>query len=210
MMRIEKFQTAPDRAGRYRVEFSDGTVLRLYRQSVEDFGLYTGMELTQDQFHALTVSAQKLSAKMRAVRIISASSVSRRDLQKRLEQKGESAADSAEAVQWLEGLNLLDDRKTAEQIVQSCISKGYGVSRAKQALYEKQIPKDLWDSVLSDYPEQTDRIMSFLEAKLGNDFDRNDIQKAVNALMRRGHSYSAIRSAIQAYTEQGCFYLEED
>lgn len=210
MMRIEKIQNAPDRAGRYRVEFSDGTILRLFRQSVEDFGLYTGMELPQEQFHALTVSAQKLSAKMRAVRIISASSVSRRDLQKRLEQKGETADDAAAAVAWLEELNLLDDRKTAEQIVHSCISKGYGLSRAKQALYEKQIPKELWDSVLSDYPEQTDRILSYLEGKLGKDYDRNDIQKAVNALMRRGHSYSAVRSALQTFAEQECIYLEEE
>lgn len=210
MMRIEKIQNAPDRAGRYRVEFSDGTILRLYRQSVEDFGLYTGMELPQEQFHALNVSSQKLSAKMRAVRIISASSVSRRDLQKRLEQKGETADDAAAAVTWLEELNLLDDRKTAEQIVHSCISKGYGLSRAKQALYEKQIPKELWDSVLADYPEQTDRILSYLEAKLGDDYNRNDIQKAVNALMRRGHSYSAVRSALQAFTEQECIYLEEE
>lgn len=210
MMRIEKIQNAPDRASRYRVEFSDGTILRLYRQSVEDFGLYTGMELPQEQFRALNVSSQKLSAKMRAVRIISASSVSRRDLQKRLEQKGETADDAAAAVKWLEELNLLDDRKTAEQIVHSCISKGYGLSRAKQALYEKQIPKELWDSVLADYPEQTDRILSYLEAKLGDDYNRNDIQKAVNALMRRGHSYSAVRSALQAFTEQECIYLEEE
>lgn len=210
MMKVEKFQTAPDRAGRYRVEFSDGTVLRLYRQSVEDFGIYTGMELTDVQYQALTDSARKLSAKMRAVRIISASSVSQRDLQKRLVQKGEKAEDAAEAVAWLDGLNLLDDRKTAEQVVQSCISKGYGLSRAKQALYEKQIPKDLWDSVLSDYPEQSDKILSFLEAKLGTDFNQKDIQKAVNALMRRGHSYGAIRSALQTFSNQATDYLEEE
>ena len=35
------------------------------------------------------------------------------------------------------GLDLLDDAKTAQQIVQRCISKGYGRSRAKQALFEK-------------------------------------------------------------------------
>lgn len=210
MMRIEKFQTTPDRSGRYRVEFSDGTILRLYRQSVEDFGLYQGAELTQEQFCALTDSAEKLSAKMRAVRIISASSVSRRDLQKRLEQKGETAGNAAAAVEWLEGLNLLDDRKTAEQIVHSCISKGYGLNRAKQALYEKQIPKELWDSVLAHYPDQTDKILSYLETKLGNNYDKNDIQKAVNALMRRGHSYGTVRSALLIFAEQGIDYLEEE
>ena len=41
-MRIEQLRNAPDRAGRYWVTFSDGTRLGLYRQTVEDFGLYPG------------------------------------------------------------------------------------------------------------------------------------------------------------------------
>jgi regulatory protein len=196
MMRIEKLLTSPDRAGRYRVEFEDGTVMRLYRQSVEDFGLYSGKELEEDEFSRLQTAAGEMSAKMRAVRIVSASSVSRRDLQQRLIQKGEDPEQAKAAVQWMEDLALVDDRKTAQQIVERCVSKGYGISRARQALYEKRIPKELWEDALADYPDQQDKILAYLESRLDAESEDKEIRKAIDALMRRGHSYGTIRRAL--------------
>ena len=96
-MRIEKISQEADRAGRYRVTFEDGTFMRLYRQTVEDFGLYSGMELSAKTISDLRTAAGKMSARMRAVRIVAASNVSQRDLEQRLVQKGESAAQAREA-----------------------------------------------------------------------------------------------------------------
>ena len=45
MMRIDSVAARPDRAGRYAVKFADGTILRLYRQTVEDFRMFPGMEI---------------------------------------------------------------------------------------------------------------------------------------------------------------------
>jgi SOS response regulatory protein OraA/RecX len=195
-MKIEKLVTTPDRSGRYRVEFHDGTVMRLYRQTVEDYGLYSGKEFTEEEFSKFQNDASALSAKMRAVRIVSASSVSARDLRQRLIHKGEEPDQAAAAVQWMQDLDLLDDRKTAEQIVDRCARQGYGIARAKQMLYEKQIPKALWDDVLSDYPSQTDKIAEFLRVRLGNDWDQKSLKRAIDAAMRRGHSYPEIRKAL--------------
>ena len=191
----------PDRAGRYTVKLDDGTVMRLYRQTVEDFGLYSGKEMDADEVAKLQFAAGKMSAKMRAVRIVSASSVSKSDLEHRLVQKGESKEDAKQAVEWMTDLNLLDDAKTAQQIVQRCISKGYGRSRAKQALFEKRIPKEFWEDALTDYPDQTVKILAFLEIKLGDNWDEKDLRRATDALLRRGHSYQEIRRALQEYSE---------
>ena len=195
-MRIEKLAAAPDRAGRYFVRFDDGQTLRLYRQTVEDFGLYAGMELEAEQFAALQTAAGEMSAKMRAVRIVSASNVSKKDLQQRLVRKGEDPAQAQAAVKWMTDLDLLDDRKTAEQIVASCARKGYGKMRAKQALYEKQIPKDLWDEVLADYPDQTEAISEYLQSHLTGKSDMREMKRAIDALIRRGHSYGLIRRVL--------------
>ena len=197
MMRIKSVTAAPDRAGRFRVVFEDDFVLRLYRQTVEDFGLYTGMELTQEEFSQLQIAAGEMSAKMRAVRIVAASSVSKGDLERRLVQKGENPQQAKSAVDWLSQMSLLDDRQTAQQLIARCISKGYGPARAKQVLYEKRIPKELWEEVLADYPDQTDKIMNFLDSKLGDEPSEKDVKRAVDALLRRGHSYRAIRHAMQ-------------
>ena len=171
--------------------------MRLYRQTVEDFGLYAGKELAEEEMKDLRKAAGEMSAKMRAVRIVSASSVSKRDLEYRLVQKGEDPKQAKQAVEWMSDLKLLDDAKTAEQIVHRCIHKGYGLSRAKQALYEKRIPKEFWAEALAEYPDQTDKILEFLRTRLKNGRDEREVRRATDALLRRGHSYQEIRRAMQ-------------
>ena len=82
--------------------------MKLYRQTIEDFQMYPGMEL--ENLDALRESAGSYSAKMRAVRIVSASAVSKRDLENRLVRKGEAPEQAKEAVEWMAELNLVDDR----------------------------------------------------------------------------------------------------
>jgi len=208
-MRIDSLKTTPDRAGRYWISFDDGSRLGLYRQTVEDFALYTGKELSEEELERLLTAAGQMSAKMRAVRIVSASSVSKRDLEDRLVRKGEDPQQAKEAVQWMENLNLVDDRNTAEQVVHSCIAKGYGLARAKQALYEKRIPKEYWEEALSDYPDQWEKIESFLRSRLDADSDQKQIKRAIDALIRRGHSYGTIRQVLNTLSFDTEAYFED-
>ena len=208
MTRIEAISPKADRAGRYLVTFSDETTMRLYRQTVEDMALYPGRELGEDEMEALRLHAGEVSAKMRAVRIVSAASVSKKDLQRRLVEKGESPQQAHEAVQWLSDMKLLDDGEVARQVVQSCIHKGYGLARAKQALYEKRIPKEHWETALQGYPDQYDKILAYLKSKITSREDPREVKRAVDALLRRGHSYSTIRSCLNEL-EQDIDFREE-
>ena len=180
------------------MRFDDGSAMRLYRQTVQDFGLYPGKELADEEMTALRKAAGEMSAKMRAVRIVSATNVSKRDLEQRLIHKGENPNQAKQAVAWMSELNLLDDAKTAEQVVHTCIRKGYGIARAKQALYEKRIPKEYWEDALADYPDQTDKITEFLSSRLKPGYEERDLRRATDALLRRGHSYQQIRRALDA------------
>ena len=191
------------------MRFEDGTVMRLYPQTVQDFGLYAGLELSEGEMKKMRAAAGTMSAKMRAVRIVAASAVSKNDLEHRLIQKGETAEDAKQAVKWMSDMDLVDDRKTAEQIVQRCIRKGYGISRAKQALFEKRIPKGFWDSALENYPSQMDAIVFFLKTKLKNSHDTREVRKVVDALMRRGHSYGEIRKGLEQLSLDEDDFLEE-
>ncbi len=208
MTRIESIAQKADRAGRFLVKFSDASVMRLYRETVEDFGLYPGLELTREQFSDLKTAAGQTSAKMRAVRIVSAANVSKEDLRQRLVQKGESKEQAREAVDWLSEMNLLDDRETARQVVQGCIHKGYGVARAKQALYEKRIPKEYWQEALEGYPDQSEKIIAFLNSKITSREDPREVRRAVDALLRRGHSYNQIRACLSKLELENDFQEE--
>lgn len=209
-MRIERLSGSPDRSGRYFLLFADGSSMRLYRQTVEDFGLYPGKELDDDQYTALREAAGTMSAKMRAVRIVTSTSVSKRDLQQRLIRKGEDPTQAEEAVTWMEELDLIDDQKTAEQIVSRCISKGYGLAKAKQALYEKQIPREYWQEALADYPDQTDSILRFLRSRLSDSPSDKDVKRATDALLRRGHSWSSVSRALRMLALDADEFREDD
>ena len=179
------------------MRFEDGSTMRLYRQTIEDFGLYSGLELSQEDMNKLKKAAGAMSAKMRAVRIVAAASGSKRDLEQRLVAKGEDPSQAHEAVQWMAGLDLLDDQKVAEQIVSRCIQKGYGLARAKQALYEKRIPKECWDVALENYPDQFPEILQFLKDHLDDQADERAKKRVIDALIRRGHQYHLIRRAME-------------
>ena len=198
-MRLLAIQELPQ-SKRVKLLFDDDTVLKTQPYLIADLGLYSGMELSESDYQALLAAAGKASAKARAVRIVAAAGVSEKELQKRLVQKGEDKQDAEEAVGWLKELRLLDDRETARQLAASAVSKGYGRARVKNILYEKGIPQEYWADALDTVPEMDDAIDRFLARRWqGTAPDEKEIKKAVDALIRRGHSWKDIQSGLRRY-----------
>lgn len=200
-MRIEVIEQTRSPQGKLRLRFDDGTSLLVFPSVVADLSLYAGIELPEGAAESLRESAGAASARERAVRMISAAPMTRAELHHRLLQKGETPEHAEEAVRWLAELNLLDDAQVAAQIVHSAAAKGYGPGRVRQILYEKRVPKALWDQALEQLPAQDDAIDRFLQKRFqGRSPDRSEWRKAVDALLRRGHSWSDIRAAMDRYT----------
>ena len=198
-MKLEKLEPL-DSPNYLRLIFEDGKRLKAPAFKVVELGLTPGAEVTPEAFLALENAQSLASCKERAVRILTASGLSKKELQKRLVQKGESEEDAEAAVAWLEELHLIDDLETAKQLVRSACLRGYGAARAKSILYEKGIPKELWDESLEELPEMDGAIDTFLRRKLdGRTLDAKQIKKTVDALLRRGHSYHDIQAGLRRY-----------
>ena len=209
-MKIESLREPTVRGGRYTVTLDDGRRLRLEQATVGEFALYPGRELTAEELDRIRAANQRASAKARAVRIISATNVSKKDLERRLVQKGETPELASEAVQWLTELNLLDDLETARQLAQSAARKGYGAARIRQILYQKGIDRQLWDEAMEELPEPDDAIDRFLQSRFkGEKPDERETKRAVDALLRRGHRWADIRSAMARYTDAINDIMEE-
>lgn len=205
-MIIEKLTSLGTDGSRVMLHFSDGSKMRLPTALVGDFGLYGGKELSEEDLAELMNAAQKASAKQRALRIVSATAISERELQRRLVQRGEKTEDATEAVQWLKRMGAVDDCAMAKRVVESALRKGYGESRIRQELYAKGIPREFWEEALSDLPDMSSAIDSFLEKKLRGTVDEKELKRAADALLRRGHSWSDISRALGCYKE----HLEDD
>lgn len=198
-MKLEKLEPL-DSPNYLRLIFEDGKRLKAPAFKVVELGLTPGAEVTPEVFLALENAQSLASCKERAVRILTASGLSKKELQKRLVQKGESEEDAEAAVAWLEELHLIDDLETAKQLARSACLRGYGAARAKSILYEKGIPKELWDEALEELPEMDGAIDTFLRRKLdGRTLDAKQIKKTVDALLRRGHSYHDIQAGLRRY-----------
>lgn len=210
-MRLERIVSGKGQGARISLHFDDGSVMKVQPSVVADLALYHGQEFDEAALEQLRQAAGKASAKARAVRIISASAVSQRDLRRRLEQKGERPEDAEEAVAWLQELHLVDDRDTARQIVRHGVSRGYGAARIRQMLYEKQIPRELWAEVLEEIPDMSGAVDDFLSARFrGTRPDRKEIKRAADALARRGYSWTEIQAGLRRYDDGCCEMLEEE
>ena len=198
-MKIEAIEQSK-RAQKLRLRFDDGSTMLVPAALLTELQLGVGLELSPAALESLRDSCALASAKERAVRIVSASAVSQKELEHRLVRKGESEEHAQEAVQWLSDLRLLDDAAVAEQIVRSGAAKGYGAARIRQMLYEKRVPRELWDEALVALPPQDDAIDEYLRRRFrGATPDRAECKRATDALLRRGHSWSDIRRALERY-----------
>lgn len=187
-------------ADRLVLVFEDGKKLRVGKLTAAEFALYPGKEISPEEYDALQAASKTTAVRDRAVRIVSSTNVSRQGLAHRLVRKGETPEEAEQAVQWLEGLSLLDDRRTGETIVRGALNKGYGQRRIRQILREKEIPRELWEELLSDLPPMDDAVDKLLRQKLKSaQPEQKEVQRAVDALLRHGHSWQDIRAGLDRF-----------
>ena len=199
-MKLESIEQTRSPQGKLRLRFDNDTTMLVFPSVIAELNLYPGIEIPESAMDSLHETCGEASARNRAVRIISAAPVSRRELQSRLVQKGETEEHAQQAVQWLDELHLLDDEQLAEQIVLSGAARGYGAARIRQMLYEKRIPRELWERALEKLPPRENAIDTFLQRRFrGTKPDKKELKRATDALLRRGHSWSDIRSALERY-----------
>ena len=102
-MRLERLE-ATAKPDKIKALFDDGESLTVSTALCVQFGLYVGAELDGETAAALKAAVTKEAARERAVRILTATSISERELETRLVQKGVLESDAADAVEKAETL----------------------------------------------------------------------------------------------------------
>ena len=195
-MRIERLEASKHKRGRVLVFLADGACLKITEQELLDFGLRAGDQMDGAALSRLKEAAGVSNVKAAAADLIGKRAMSRAALEKKLKEKGASEAEARYAAEWLEAIGAINDADYAALLVRHCADLGYGPARTREKLYEKGVPRELWDEALDQLPDNGEQIDRFLQSKLrGRMPDEKEKKRLTDALLRRGYSWGDVKAA---------------
>lgn len=225
-MRIEKLEPSRHKDSRWLVFLEDGSLLRVGEGDVLSLGLYTGKELTDDEGAALAAAQQLNQMNERAVNLLSARVMSRKELVDKLSApvrrrrkpgeeislpSEESLAMEREALRAraeeiadkMEGLGLINDGEYARSVVRHYAAKGYGERKLRDELYRRGVPREHWEAALDEARCGEDTLDRLVRSRLrGEEPTRENLKKTSDYLARRGFGWEEISSALRRYEEE--------
>lgn len=200
-MRIESITRLEKKQDKFAALFDDGVKIIVSAAQIADFGLYTGREISLEEFEELSEGIKLSTSKVRAVHILGNRNYSSREMQKRLERKGDAKETASQTVKWLEDTGLVSDSEYASAIVRHYYEKGYGLAKIKDELFRRGIGRDEWEEALNGLDGMEKTAYDFLMKKLRGERDEKTLRKATEMLCRRGFSYEQARTALSMYLE---------
>lgn len=201
-MKIEKIERSKHQQERILVHLEGGDLLRITEDELLHFGLYAGLDIDDATVVELQKCSTRSQTKARAANMISARPLSRRELEKRLRDKGATDEDAASAADWLENIGALDDAAYAAMLVRHYSAAGYGAARIRDELFRRGVPREYWEDALALIPDPQESIRRLIETKTkGRSVDEKQRRRLADALLRRGFPWDAVKSAINALGE---------
>ncbi|MCI5562882.1 MAG: recombination regulator RecX [Intestinimonas massiliensis] len=207
-MRISKIAPSRHKDGRWLIWLEDGSLLRVGEAEMLDFSLHAGLELDDAAADRLLAAARKGRLREKALALLTARPMSRRELIDRLtacprDREKPPLADEAQAAEtadWLERLGLLNDAEYARTVVRHYSAKGYGPYKVRDELYRRGVARELWEDALAETADPCAAIDAFLRQKLKDaPTDRRELKKASDALARRGYHWSDISEGLRRW-----------
>lgn len=205
---IEKLEPSRHVPGRVLVWLEgEKDPLRVTENEVLSFSLYAGRALEEETYQALVSAGGLSGAKARGAKMLGARPLSKQELKRRLQQKGESEGDASLAADWLEDIGALNDPEYARAIVRHYTTRGYGSRKLRFELQRRGVPKELWDEALEEQDDPVDRVVRFLDSRLkGEKPDEKQLKRVTDALLRRGFGWGEVQSGLRRYGAE----VEED
>ena len=196
-MRVERIERSKHKQERVLVYLEGGDLLRITESELLRFGLYVGLDISPETVVQLQKSGARSETRVRAANMISARPLSKKELMRRLVQKGAEADDAGAAADYLENIGALDDAAYAAMLVRHYSAMGYGEGRLRDELYRRGVPKDLWDEALAAAPEAEEVLERVIAQKTGGrPLDEKGRRRLCDMLLRRGFSWRDVKAAM--------------
>lgn len=181
--------------GEYFATFHIETILQ---QKIKENAEFDIQELEN-----IKVISDTRRARERALHLLEYRSHSKKELYDKLKKNYDE--DICESViERLCDAGLLDDYAYALRMVEICLSKSYGKIRINAELKKRGIGSQTINDVLEEFDfDSNEELISLIERKYARYLgDEKGVNKVKNALMRMGYTYSQIKEAINAFTDE--------
>ncbi|MBQ6848168.1 MAG: regulatory protein RecX [Clostridia bacterium] len=185
------------------LHLSNGTQVLLDKDVCCENSLAPDMEIDDETVESLKFQSDYVRAKSRALWYLDRMDYSEKALFDKLVSKGFDKKSSSAVIAKLVELGLLDDRRYGEYLAQKLTEAGNSKRAAMQKMYAKGVPYDLCKELLEETEvDEESSLLRLIEKKYAAKLeDKDNYQKVYAALVRRGFSYSAVKSALKKYTE---------
>ena len=196
-MKIEKIERSKHKQERVLVYLEGGDLLRVTESELLRFGLSIGLDIDDGTVVELQQSGARSETRVRAANMISARPLSRRELVKRLREKGALESDAEAAADWLEEIGALNDADYASMLVQHYGGMGYGEAKIRDELYRRGVGRELWEDALAASPDAQETIARVIAQKTkGRALDEKGRKRLSDMLLRRGFAWRDVRAAL--------------
>lgn len=187
-----------------KVTFDNGKEILLDNDILGENGIKTGTFLTEEEVEELRFSSDYTRAKNRALWYLDRMDYTEKALYEKLVKAGFGKKASAAVIARFCELGVIDDRRYAERLAARFSENNVSKREAMQKMALKGLSYDLIKQVLSE--QETDeetQITNLLEGKYAYKLTlENGTEKVYAALIRKGFSYSAVKTAMKKYIEQ--------
>lgn len=184
------------------------TVDEMYFSS---FYLKNGQDISPEDFAKLKEAVSIRRAYNCAVGLLSRRDHSEKELLGKLREKGFSDG-ATEALEKLKNSGYVDDERFCRFYAGELIRmKDYGKRRIEQELYRKGVSREIVSAVLEEFDFDSAALADIIKRKyLSKMSDEKGKRRAIDALMRRGYSYSEIRNALAQINSQENFEVYDE
>lgn len=192
-------ETAIRRRRLYLLRLEDGTEHTVDRQTLDESPYRVGEEISEEQLEALLQKSQYNRARERALYLLGLRDYACGELEKKLYTEA-SPAIAAAVIARLREVGLLDDARFAQRLARHLMEyKQYPRRRIEQELRQRGVDASIVADALAQLDgDDLQQALALLNKKYYNKLNtREDRQRVMAALARRGFSYGAIRGAME-------------
>ena len=196
-MKIEKIERSKHKQERVLVYLEGGDLLRITESELLRFGLCIGLDIDDRTVVELQQSGARSETRVRAANMISSRPLSRRELIRKLGEKGAAEPDAEAAADWLEEIGALNDADYAVMLVRHYGGMGYGEAKIRDELYRRGVPRELWEDALAASSDPQVVIARVIAQKTkGRTLDEKGRKRLSDMLLRRGFAWRDVRAAL--------------